>query len=693
MDKGLSCPPLASLPRLVPRMCGITGFQGSYDADLLRAMTDAVAHRGPDGCGTTLVDETAYIRTGLGHRRLSVIDLTSAGAQPMCCLADQGGGMQTGLTLVFNGEIYNFRELRAELEANGHRFQSRTDSEVLLHLYERDGLAMMDRLNGIFAFALHDDRASGRPEGMEKGSILLARDPMGVKPLYFAETARGFLFGSEIKALLEDPTLPRDIDPVALHNTLAYLWSPAPNTMLRAVRKLEPGNALVVHGGAVRRRWMYSTPPFDGTRSSQSEGELAVELAERLRVAVERQLVADVPVGAFLSGGLDSSAIVAMMRQALPEQEITAFSIGLRGVDDIEGNPNDLPYARRVAAHLGVTLEEIEIDPSTIERLPELVALLDEPQADPAPINALIIAERARAMSIPVLLSGAGGDDIFTGYRRHWALAFERRWAWLPRAARAGIQSASSRIGSSAGAQSHHTVRRFAKMFAHAGADADQRLVSYFMWSTEEVRRALYAPEFAATVRSVDTAAPLLNSLAAIPDEHDPVQRMLHLETRHFLADHNLNYTDRAGMAVGVEIRVPLLDLELVRFASRIPSRFKQKGRVGKAIFKRAMEPYLPRDVIYRPKSGFGVPLRRWLRQELRPMLEDTLDEHSLRNRGIFDPVAVRRLIELDAEGRIDGSYTIFALMCIELWFRRFIDAPAAAPLSATSISNERVHA
>jgi asparagine synthase (glutamine-hydrolysing) len=655
-------------------MCGIVGFQGNFSPDLLQAMTDAVAHRGPDGQGGVMIGQDAAMGTGLGHRRLSIIDLSDAGAQPMCATPDAGGGMHSGLTLVYNGEIYNFRELRSELEGDGHEFRSRTDSEVLLHLYERDGLGMMERLNGIFAFAIHDDRPSGRPEGMARGSVLLARDPMGVKPLYYAELPSGFLFGSEIKALLEERSLPRDIDPVALHNTLAYLWSPAPRTMLRAVRKLEPGSALIVTRGRISRQWAYYEMPYEGVTSTRSEGELTEELAERLRVAVERQLVADVPVGAFLSGGLDSSAIVAMMRKALPSQEITAFTIGFRDGADTEGNPNDLPYARRVAKHLGVRLEEIEVEPVAIQRLPELVALLDEPQADPAPINALMIAERARAMGIPVLLSGAGGDDLFTGYRRHWALDFERRWAWLPHAARAGIQAVATRAAASRGAQSRPAVRRFAKMFAHAGDDDDRRLVSYFLWSTDEVRRALYTPQFADSVSSVDTAAPLLASLARIPREHDPLQRMLYLEARHFLADHNLNYTDRAGMAVGVEVRVPLLDLDLVRFATTIPTRFKQQGRVGKAIFKRAMEPYLPRDVIYRPKSGFGVPLRRWLRQELRPMVEDTLDDASLRRRGIFEPAAVRRLIELDAQGRVDGSYTIFALMCIELWFRRFID-------------------
>jgi asparagine synthase (glutamine-hydrolysing) len=667
-------------------MCGIAGFQGTFAPSLLQRMTDSVAHRGPDGQGTVVMAQ-GRAQTGFGHRRLSIIDLSAAGAQPMRSHPDAGSGGLAGLTLIFNGEIYNFRALRAELESAGHTFVSRTDSEVLLHLYERDGLEMFGKLNGIFAFAIHDARSSGRPEGVAQGSVVLARDQFGVKPLYFAAIAAGFLFGSELKSLLEEPSLPRTIDPIALHNTLAYLWSPAPRTMLASVRKLEPGNALIVTEGAIARQWSYYEMPYRGVTSAEPEAVIATQLAGHLRTAVERQLVADVPVGAFLSGGLDSSAIVAMMRDLLPDNDITTFTIGFRDPFDAEGNPADLPYARRVAKHLNVRLEEIVMDPSAIDRLPEMVEMLDEPEADPAPINALMIAERARAMGIPVLLSGAGGDDIFTGYRRHWALNFEQRWSWLPQAARAGIQRVAGAVGSSAGAQSIPAARRFAKMFAYAGADEDRRLVSYFLWSTEAVRRALYTPEFASRVAGVDTAAPLLASLRRIPDEHDPLQRMLYLEARHFLADHNLNYTDRAGMAVGVEVRVPLLDLDLVHFATTIPTRYKQQGRVGKAIFKKAMEPYLPRDVIYRGKNGFGVPLRGWLKNELRPLVEEILSARSLGQRGIFDADAVRRLVQLDADGRVDGSYTIFALICIELWFRRFIDGPATPGASSVSFS------
>jgi len=289
-------------------MCGIVGFQGRFSVDLLAKMTEAVAHRGPNGQGAVAYSLDSQPLTGLGHRRLAIIDLSEAGHQPMTVRPDSGGGMREGLTLVFNGEIYNHRELRAELEGVGHVFQSNSDSEVLLHLYERDGLKMLPRLNGIFAFAIHDARREGRPNGVDRGALFVARDQIGVKPFYYASTDRGILFGSEIKALLCDDSLSRDVDPVAVHQTLAYLWTPAPATMLSSVRKLPPGFAAIISGGRMVRHWCHYDIPYDGTRSDASRADTAEALREHLAQAVRRQLVSDVPVGAYLSGGLDSSA-------------------------------------------------------------------------------------------------------------------------------------------------------------------------------------------------------------------------------------------------------------------------------------------------------------------------------------------------------------------------------------------------
>jgi asparagine synthase (glutamine-hydrolysing) len=384
--------------------------------------------------------------------------------------------------------------------------------------------------------------------------------------------------------------------------------------------------------------------------------------------------VSDVPVGAFLSGGLDSSAVVAMARRAAPDDRLPCYSISFGDGAQLDGSPPDLPYARRVARDVGVELREIEVAPDMIRHLDRMLYALDEPQADPAPINSLLISERARQDGIKVLLSGAGGDDIFSGYRRHTAIRSERLWANLPQSARnvvAMTARGAARGGLSATAPWR---RRLVKMFEHADYGADRRTIAYFWWSGESLRRSLYTPDFAEAVASEDTAAPLLESLGRIPSERDPLNRMLYLETKHFLADHNLNYTDKTGMAAGVEIRVPLLDIELVEFAARIPSSLKQKGTVGKYIFRKAMEPYLPREVIYRKKTGFGAPLRYWLRNELKERVDETLSTSTLKKRGFFSPEAVHKLVALDRAGRVDGAYTIFALMCFEIWCRLFID-------------------
>lgn len=656
-------------------MCGIAGFQGRFSRELLNAMVGVIAHRGPDGDGSIVFDEEAGIApVGLGHRRLAIIDLSDEGRQPMTtrCEACRSNGLED-LALTYNGEIYNYRELWDDLRARGHTPHSATDSEVLLHLYAEYGLDALAKLNGIFAFAIRDGRAHGRPDGVRRGDLVVARDQLGVKPLYHTTTRDGFLFASELKALLRSDRLERALDPVAIHQQLAYLWIPAPRTALRDVSKLRPGTVMIVRDGAIAREWSFYDIPMGRPRLSGSESEIAAEVHSRVEKAVQRQLVADVPVGAFLSGGLDSSAVVAMMRKARPAHRPVCYAIGF-AEEGIDGAPADLPYARKVAAHLDVELREIIVEPRIIERLDDMLFHLDEPQADPAPINALLICERARSEGFKVLLSGAGGDDIFSGYRRHRAIQSQTRWSHVPRFMREAAAATARRQAAGGLAINAPWFRRTVKLFEHADLPMDERTVSYFWWSGEALRRGLYSPAFAAQVDREDTAAPLLESLARIPHEGDPLNRMLYLEGKHFLADHNLNYTDKMGMACGVEVRVPLLDPELVDYASRIPPHMKQRGSVGKAIFKTAMEAELPRDVIYRPKTGFGAPLRRWIRNELAPLVSELLSPESLTRRGLFDPAAVQRLTDADRAGRVDGAYTIFALVCLELWCRQFVD-------------------
>lgn len=632
-------------------MCGIAGYSGDFDAGLLELMNHRIAHRGPDDGDILRLPKQGL---GFAHRRLAIIDLSPLGRQPMW------DHTRTAV-IVFNGEIYNYRELRKELEDKGHKFKSHTDTEVLLNLYLSDGTEMLKRLNGIFAFAIWDERDR---------SIFLARDGAGVKPLYFSEVHKGFLFASELKALLEENSIDREIDPRAILHYLTFLWCPAPATMLNGVKKLEPGHALIVKDGRVRKKWQFYDLPIQNVIEPLSVEEGISRVREQLTEAVRRQMVADVEVGAFLSGGLDSSLIVAMARPFALNGRLQCFTIGFRDkVAELEGMTEDLPYAQRVALHLGVDLHTIYVGPEMADHLERMIYYLDEPQGDPAPLNALFISELARQKGIKVLLSGAGGDDLLGGYRRHYALLQEKYWEWAPKPARHLLSIAAKALP-----VSRALGRRARKAFEYADLDGDKRLISYFYWMNPDLLQPLFGPSLKETLANVQPSVPLQLSLNKLPANLPKLSQMLYLEGKHFLPDHNLNYTDKMSMAVGVEVRVPFLDPDFISLSARLPAEFKQRGRVGKWILKRAAEHYLPREVIYRPKTGFGAPLRHWLRHELRSVVEEVLSERSLTQRGLFDHREVQNLVRMNLDGRVDGTYTIFSLICIELWCRIFLD-------------------
>jgi asparagine synthase (glutamine-hydrolysing) len=568
---------------------------------------------------------------------------------------------ERGVHVVYNGEIYNFRELRAELEADGYTFAGHSDTEVLLSMYAKHGHAMLNRLNGIFALAIYDEHSK---------ELFIARDQLGVKPLYYTATENAFGFASEMKALLRTGIAVPELDPAAVLSHLGYLWSPGSATVVKQVRKLEPGYAMIVKDGRIARHWCYFDLSYNRSKLEISPEKAAERVAEAVKVAVNRQMVADVPVGAFLSGGLDSSAIATFAQEAAGGRRLQCFTIDINGGDlGSEGFSDDLPYAQRVAKHLDVDLHTVRVGPEMADRLEEMIYFLDEPTPDPAAINALYISELARSQGITVLLSGAGGDDIFTGYRRHYALQQERYWSWLPGPARAALARMADQLPTS-----HPLARRVGKAFQYAGWADNERLASYFLWAKPELAHGLLSKEFAASLPVEALLQPMLTSLERLPSDTSAMDKMLYLECKHFLADHNLNYTDKMGMAAGIEVRVPLLDMDLVALASELPAEYKQRGRVGKWIFKKAMEPYLPHDVIWRPKTGFGVPLRQWLQKRLRPIVDDALSPSSIVKRGIFDPDAVQKLLKLDREKRVDATYTIFGLVCMELWCRQYID-------------------
>jgi asparagine synthase (glutamine-hydrolysing) len=615
-------------------------------------MNTAIAHRGPDDSD---VWWDANDRIGLAHRRLAIIDLTAAGRQPMWDNTRQ-------VVIVFNGEIYNYRELTRDLRRSGYQFNSASDTEVILNLYLRDGDRCLDLLNGIFAFALWD---------VKKKRLLVGRDGPGVKPLYYFSGPAGFAFASELKALCCLPEMDRTLDFTALSHYLTYLYCPSPRTPLRNVHKLEPGCALVVEEGRITKSWRFWRLPVTAPLRGRSLSDLQEELEMRLSHAVKRQMIADVPVGAFLSGGLDSSALAVFARQYAAGRRLHCFTIGFRDtLAASEGFPDDLPYAQKVAEHLEMPLHVIWSGSDMSDQFERMVFQLDEPQPDPAALNVLKIAQLAQSHGVKVLLSGAGGDDLFSGYRRHRALALERWWSWLPQPVRVAIQRTSEL------APRHGPVgRRFAKAFQFAGESSERRMAGYFAWLDPRIVSGLFNP---AIEGLSDPFEPLLGALRELPSGIEPLAQMLNLEKRFFMADHNLNYTDKMAMAAGVEVRVPFLDPDLMRFAAGLPTELKQRGSVGKWLFKKTMEVHLPREIIYRPKTGFGAPLRHWMQHELREHFDHALSSETIRRRGIFDPAAVSRLVKMDREGSVDAAYPLFGLVCIETWCRRFLDQGVA---------------
>ena len=631
-------------------MCGIVGYYGNFDRKLLSEMNDLIAHRGPDASGLYYADQAPV---GLGHRRLSIIDLSPAGAQPMKDALNK-------VVITFNGEIYNYRELRESLLRDGFRFNSRTDTEILLNLYLRDGFDMLKLLNGIFAFGIYDTRDS---------SLFLARDGFGVKPLYYTSTHKGFLFASELKALLLEPSVSRQISHEALHYYLSYSWAPSPWTMLKEVNKLEPGHSLIVKDGQVFKKRSFYKVPVKTAEIRCNEAEAVQMTHSALGVAVERQMVADVPVGAFLSGGLDSSSICAFARKHVPGGLLRCFTIEAQGFEE-EGFVDDLKYARMMASYLGVRLDVIQAGAKEIsDHMEKMVYHMDEPLADTASINTMLIAKLARDNGITVLLSGTGGDDLFAGYERHLALELERIWAWAPVSVRKVISRVAMRLPIVS-----PVMRRLAKVFRFAELNPDHRIAGYFHLAHPDVEMSILSAESRMALKNESFSSPLVESMKETGPDVSRLEKMLYLDAKHYLIDNNLLYTDKMTMAHGVEARVPFLDPDLAAIAANLPAHMKFHKTTGKYILKKAMSADLPMEIIERPKTGFGIPIRRLIKNELGDSFSDLLSQDSLSKRGLFDPKGVETLLKLDSQSKIDAANLIFTIGCVEMWARQFID-------------------
>ena len=565
-------------------MCGICGYVGDDRAELLKPMCDVMALRGPDDWGSWY-DRDAQV--GLGQRRLSIIDLSPTGHQPMA-------NEDETVWITYNGEIYNFPELREGLIARGHTFRGRSDTEVLVHLYEEQGVELLNQLNGIFAFGIWDS---------ERRQLFLARDHAGVKPLYYWRNGRSLFFASEIKALLRIPEIPRQLNPTAVCEYLTFLWVPGEHTMLKGIRKLEPGHCLIWRDGRVDVRSWFSLDYEPDESVSQEQWEERVY--ETFMRTTRRQMVSDVPLGAFLSGGTDSSSIVACMRTSFPGREITCYTVECTPEDEAGlQHAYDYPYAKRVAEILDVNLKSVVLRPDVISLLPKMVYCLDEPDADPAVFPSYLIAKLAREDGTIVLLSGTGGDEVFFGYRGHQACRLYQQMGWLPRwLTGPALSLAAGGASALKGAQSA-LARRLTKFRRGLLATGLRRHLALEDWSSPASRRTIFAPGFAEMLPAVEPVPPCMQKYHDAFVGTGELNYHSHMLIPTFLAAHNFLYTDKSSMATSVEVRVPFMDVELLRLCAKIPERYKLRRNVTKYILKRAMERHLPREILYRSKPA-----------------------------------------------------------------------------------------
>ena len=629
-------------------MCGIFGAIGPQSKSLSERAVGLLAHRGPNGHGTFSDTKSGV---SFAHTRLSIIDLSEASSQPLT-------GADGVITITFNGEIYNFKELRAQL-INHYDFKSHGDTEVLIAAYLHWGFDMLAKINGIFAFAIFDRR---------NDTVFLARDGVGVKPLYYSFSPTHFIFASEIKALLHLPDLNRDLDVQGISHYLSYLYSPGERTPFAHVRKLKPGHAMIVARGKLQKYWQFYEIPVQNNARKFTVEEAKVELLSHLNTAVSRQMISDVPVGTFLSGGLDSTIITALAQKQQGHRPLDCFTIRFSEWNK-EGFSVDLPYAERFAQNIGAKLHVAEVNMNQLVDIDKLVWNLDEPQADPAAMNKYYISQLARSQGVKVLLSGTGADDIFSGYRRHQALAFEPYWTWLPKSLRQNLKSLAGNLS-----PQNTFFRRIRRLFDHGAGNDMERMVSYFQWiSTQEINR-LWSKDISLTSGLPNPDLPFIESIKSLPADLTPLAKMLYLETKYFLCDHNLNYADKMSMTSGIETRVPYLDRDLMSFAASLPQNFKLHGFTTKWILRKSVEDFIPAEIINRSKTGFGVPIRSWMRENSQRLNEDYLSRATIEKRGLFDFKEVKRLIDKNSTGEIDASYTILSLCCVESWCRQFKD-------------------
>lgn len=633
-------------------MCGICGIARSPAAqvdaiseDLLRAMCRTIVHRGPD-------DEGIHVGrgAGLGARRLSIIDL-EGGHQP---LSNEDGT----IWVAHNGEIYNFPELRQELEARGHRFRTRTDTETIVHSFEQWGEEFVHRLRGMFAFAVWEENA---------GRLLLIRDRIGVKPLYYTLLEDGTLiFGSELKAILVHPEVRRELDPRGLDFFLSLEYIPAPLTIFRGIHKLPAGSMLTYREGRVRIKKYWDVQPAPGDERT-GDGDLqaiAEQLYALLRESVRLRLVSDVPLGAFLSGGIDSSTIVGLMRE-LGASPLKTFSIGFEEV-----SYNELKYARRIAERFDTDHEEFIIEPKALELTEKLIRHLDEPLGDFSIFPTYLVSEMARSR-VKVVLSGDGGDEVFGGYEHYQAQKI---------AARRAVRSIGPLLGALTrglppSRKKKGVWNKLQRFLQGLDIATENRHLRWMTFLSRDDKNGLYSDEFKRQLGGIEdvfSLSPFREVFSRLP-EFDAINGELYLDLVTYLPDDIMVKVDRMSMAPSLEAREPLLDHQLVEFAFSLPGSLKLHGLETKWIFKKTMERLLPRETIYRPKEGFSIPIKHWLRHELRDLLLDTLSERRVKDSKLFNYGLIKRMINAHLAGRKNFSHQLWALLVFEIWKENYL--------------------
>lgn len=618
-------------------MCGIFGINdatANIDPDLLLRMSDVMRHRGPDDRG--FFTDGGF---GFGMNRLSIIDVSS-GHQPI-------GNEDGTLVIVFNGEIYNFQELRDPLAARGHRFTTRSDTETILHLYEEEGTAAFSALRGMFAIALWDSR---------RRKLVLCRDRLGKKPLYYYHNDGLFLFASEIKSLLMHDRVPRKVDLCALDLYLAHQYVPGPLTIFEGIRKLEPGTYLELDAAGLRTGRYWDLPAY--TADVRDEVEAVSRVRELLLAAVQERLVSEVPLGAYLSGGLDSSTIVALMAE-VASSPVKTFSVGFA-----EEGYSELEFARSVAGKFATDHHEIVVKADAADLLPAVVWHLDEPMADPAAIPTYLISEYARRY-VTVVLTGEGGDEAFAGYSiyRYQRLAQQYQHAF-PAVVRRAVDSLAGR---------GLFDRKISQGIRALNAPLEcQGAVWRSVFSRAE-RMALYGETVARALQESDAESPMAEAYRTGSGSF--LEKMLRTDMKIWLPDDLLMKVDKMSMAHSLEARAPFLDHRLIEFLARVPDGLKLRGKEGKYLLKKAMEGILPHDIIYRRKHGFDVPVDRWLRDDLKGMVDTLLSKKRILAAGFFDPDAVRALVERQRRGDRWYHKQVWLLLVFQIWHERFFGA------------------